>query len=52
MLDPIKTIVNPYNERTPDRRNPRREGKKRNPGASLPHHLNQEPTGERIDVTA
>lgn len=52
MLVPVKTIVNPYNERLPDRRNPRRERKKRDSDASLPHHLQQETAGAKIDVTA
>ena len=52
VLDPIKTIVNPHNERLPDRRNPRRDRKKRMPGGMPNHHLQEEPTGEKIDVTA
>lgn len=52
MLVPVKTIITPYNERLPDRKTPNRERKKRNPGMPSPHHLQQEPVGERIDLTA
>ena len=52
VLVPVKTIVNPYNERLPDRQNPRRDRKKRGADPSLPHHLQQEPAGARIDVIA
>ena len=52
VLDPIKTIVNPTNERSPDRKLPNKQGKKRKTGPQNHPHLQLEATGERIDFTA